>query len=112
MPAPLRLPNNIMHPTRSRVIDSGSKALGRVMMSVQQTMRDIAKAILDAAKGLLGLADQLKAADRQQRAVLTNLFDKISACLAATSSEIRAGEIPYGRYGELIEMRSCRLQAE
>ena len=75
-------------------------------------MRDIAKAILDAAKGLLGLADQLKAADRQQRAVLTNLFDKISACLAATSSEIRAGEIPHGRYGELIEMRSCRLQAE
>ena len=65
-------------------------------------MLDIAKAILDAAKGLLGLADQLKAADRQQRADLADLFDKISACLAATSSEIRAGEIPHGRCGELM----------
>jgi hypothetical protein len=65
-------------------------------------MLDIAKAILDAAKVLFGLADQLKAADRQQRADLANLFDKISACLAATSSEIRAGEIPHGRCGELM----------
>ena len=65
-------------------------------------MLDIAKAILDAAKAILGLADQLKTAERQQRAEMADLFDKISACLAATSSEIRAGEIPHGRCGELM----------
>ena len=65
-------------------------------------MLDIAKAILDAAKAILGLADQLKTAERQQRADMADLFDKISACLAATSSEIRAGEIPHGRCGELM----------
>ena len=65
-------------------------------------MLDIAKAILDAAKALLGLADQLNTAERQQRAEMADLFDKISACLAATSSEIRAGEIPHGRCGELM----------
>jgi hypothetical protein len=65
-------------------------------------MLDIAKAILDAAKTLLGLADQLKASDRQQRADMADLFDKISVCLASTSSEIRAGGIPHGRCGELM----------
>ncbi len=40
IPAPQRLPNNIMHPTRNREIDSGSRSFGRVMMSVGQTRCD------------------------------------------------------------------------
>jgi hypothetical protein len=38
-------------------------------------MLDIAKAILEAAKAILGLADQLKTAERQQRADMADLFD-------------------------------------
>jgi len=46
----------------------------------------------------VGLVDQLKTAGRQQRAEIADLFNKISACPAATSSEIRAGEITHGRW--------------
>ena len=35
IPAPQRFPNNIMHPTRHREIDSGSRSFGRVMMSAR-----------------------------------------------------------------------------
>jgi hypothetical protein len=37
IPAPQRLPNNIMHPTRHREIGSGSRFCERVMMSVRLT---------------------------------------------------------------------------
>jgi len=70
----------------------------RSITATNQAMLDIAKAILDAAKAILGLADQLKTAGRQQRAEIADLFNKISACPAATSSEIRAGEITHGRW--------------
>jgi hypothetical protein len=65
-------------------------------------MLDLAKAILDTAKVLLGLADQLKTADLQRRTDMASLFDAISACLASTTAEIHAGEIPHGRCGELM----------
>ena len=61
-------------------------------------MLDIAKAILDAAKALLGLADQLNTAERQQRADMADLFDKIRTYLSAESSIRRKsgveGELP------------------
>jgi len=65
-------------------------------------MLDVAKNILDILKSLLGLSDQLKAAERQRRADMAALFQNISNCLAATSGEIRAGGVPHGRCGELI----------
>ena len=36
IPAPQRLPNNIVHPTRHREIDSGSRPFGRAMTSVRE----------------------------------------------------------------------------
>jgi hypothetical protein len=65
-------------------------------------MLDVAKNILDVVKSLLGLSEQLKGAERQRRADMADLFEKISDCLAATSGEIRAGGVPYGRCSMLI----------
>jgi len=64
-------------------------------------MIDIFKIILDVAKSLLGMSEQLRQADRQRRADISDLFQKISTCLAAVSTEIRVGGIPHGRCGEL-----------
>lgn len=66
-------------------------------------MLDIFKTILDVAKSLLGLSDQLRAADRQRRQAMADLFEKISGCLVAVSTEIRRGGVPHGRCGELEE---------
>jgi hypothetical protein len=41
IPAPQRLPNNIIHPTRAREVASGNSCFGRVMMSVGQTEADL-----------------------------------------------------------------------
>jgi len=65
-------------------------------------MIDLAKNILDVAKALLGMSDQLRAAVRQRRADMANLFESISSCLATVSSEIRVGNVPHGKCGELI----------
>jgi hypothetical protein len=65
-------------------------------------MLDIVKNILDVVKSLLGLSTELKSAERQNRADMAKLFDDISACLAGTSAEIRAGAVPHGRCGELL----------
>ncbi len=64
-------------------------------------MLDIFKTILDVAKSLLGISDQLRNADRQRRTDMGNLFEQISDCLVAVSTEIRTGGIPHGRCGEL-----------
>jgi hypothetical protein len=63
---------------------------------------DVAKGILDVVKSLFGLSDQLRASNRQRREDMAKLFESISDCLAATSAEIRAGQVPHGRCGELI----------
>lgn len=65
-------------------------------------MISIVSNILEVAKSLIGLSDQLKAADRQRRVDMADLFQKISSCLASVSSEIRNGNVPHGRCGELI----------
>jgi len=64
-------------------------------------MLDIFKTILDVAKSLLGISDQLRNADRQRRAEMAKLFEQISDTLVAVSAEIRTGGIPHGRCGEL-----------
>jgi hypothetical protein len=63
---------------------------------------DIPKLFLDAAKLSIDLAGQLRNADRQRRTDIADLFDRIGDCLAAVSSEIRLGNIPHGKCGELL----------
>ncbi len=65
-------------------------------------MIGLAKNILDVAKILLGLSDQLRAAEKQRRLEMANLFESISSCLANVSGEIRVGNIPHGSCSELI----------
>jgi hypothetical protein len=62
-------------------------------------MLGVFKAILDLANSLLGVSAQLKSAERQRRLDMAELFEKISACLASVSREIRAGGVPHGRCG-------------
>ena len=64
-------------------------------------MLDIFKTILDVAKSLLGMSDQLRAGERQRRQDMADLFQKISGCLVAVSTEIRTGGVPHGRCAEL-----------
>jgi len=65
-------------------------------------MLDLFKTILELAKALFGLSDQLRAADQQRKKEIADLFDRISACLATVSGEIRMGKIPHGKCGELM----------
>lgn len=65
-------------------------------------MLDIIGNILGVVKSLLGMSDQLRAAQHQRRADMATLFEKISTCLATVSSEIRMGNVPHGRCNELI----------
>jgi len=64
-------------------------------------MIDIFKTILEVARSLLGISDQLRAADQQRRQRMADLFEKISGCLVAVSTEIRTGGVPHGRCAEL-----------
>lgn len=64
-------------------------------------MLDLFKGILEVAKSLLGMSDQLKSAKHQRKADMAVLFEKISTCLLTVSSEIRLGNIPHGKCGEL-----------
>ena len=64
-------------------------------------MLDIFKTILDVAKSLLGMSDQLRSADRERRNDMAQLFVQISECLVAVSTEIRTGGVPHGRCAEL-----------
>lgn len=58
--------------------------------------------ILNVAKSLLGLKDKLQAAEQARKERIANLFANIGECLVGVSSEIRNGQIPHGRCGELI----------
>jgi hypothetical protein len=73
-------------------------------------MLEIFKIILDVAKSLLGISDQLRKADQQRRTDLANLFEQISDTLVAVSTEIREGGIPHGRCAEL-QQYSAELPA-
>ena len=64
-------------------------------------MIDMFRTILEVARSLLGMSDQLRAADRQRRGDMAHLFEQIGGCLIAVSTEIRAGGVPHGRCAEL-----------
>lgn len=68
---------------------------------MEESMINIFKTILDVAKSLLGMSDQLRNADRQRRHDMSTLFEQISSCLAAVSTEIRTGGGAHGRCSEL-----------
>ena len=72
-----------------------------IQSHTEVAMLDIFKIILDVSKSLLGMSDQLRAADRKRREDMSDLFQKISTCLAAVSTEIRTGGVPHGRCAEL-----------
>jgi hypothetical protein len=59
------------------------------------------KTILEVAKAIFRLADQLKAANRQRKQDMAAFFADISSCLQAVAAEIRLGNIPHGRCSEL-----------
>lgn len=59
--------------------------------------------ILDVARSLLGMSDQLRSANRQRRGDMAVLFESISDCLVAVSTEIRTGGVPHGRCAELAQ---------
>jgi len=58
--------------------------------------------ILGVAKALLELAGRLTAAGQNRKEKTATLFENISGCLAEVSSEIRRGDVPYGRCHELM----------
>lgn len=62
----------------------------------------LAKSILSAAGSLLGLMGKIKDAQQDQRDRISDLFLQISDCLGAVSSEVRLGNTPHGKCGELI----------
>lgn len=64
-------------------------------------MMSIAVQLLDLAKNLLSMGDKLRAAQKERRAEMAALFLSVSQCLALVSAEIRAGQVPHGRCGEL-----------
>ena len=66
-------------------------------------MFDIFKTILEVAKSLLGVSEQLRSAGRERRGDMAQLFDAISECLVAVSTEIRTGGVPHGRCAELAQ---------
>lgn len=62
----------------------------------------VARNIIGVATSLFGLLGKLRGARVERRVAMAGLFEKISDCLAAVSGEIRAGNVPHGRCGELI----------
>lgn len=77
------------------------RSASSLFASRENAMLDLVKNILAVVKALLSVKDKLGAAAREQRIEMATLFLNISECLAATSAEIRAGQVPHGRCGEL-----------
>jgi hypothetical protein len=62
----------------------------------------ITENLVEAAKLVIGVLDKLRAAKREHKNDIANLFEEISACLATVSSEIRMGNVPSGKCGQII----------
>ena len=58
--------------------------------------------LVESAKLVIGVLDKLRAAKKQHRNDIADLFGKIGDCLVAVSSEIRMGNVPSGKCGEII----------
>ena len=67
------------------------------------TALDEFKRIHEVAHLLAQESHQLRHAEQQRRIDMGELFERISGCLTAVSSEIRQGRVPHGRCSELFE---------
>jgi hypothetical protein len=60
------------------------------------------KSLHEVSRSLSREAEQLRRAERDRRMDMAQLFEQISDCLTAVSSEIRAGRVPHGKCRELF----------
>jgi len=64
-------------------------------------MVGIIKDIIDVAKALFGVKENLAKANKQKRDEMADYFQAISVCLAGTYEKLSANEVPHGRCAEL-----------
>jgi hypothetical protein len=58
--------------------------------------------ILKLSKELLAFRDSFKKAKKERREELAKYFENISNCLDTVAKELRAGNIPHGKCGEML----------
>jgi hypothetical protein len=66
-------------------------------------MVGIIKDIIDVAKALFGVKENLAKANKQKRNEMAEYFQAISVCLVGTYENLLENEVPHGRCGELAE---------
>ena len=59
--------------------------------------------ILSVAQRLWVLKDNFSQANKEQKEELASYFENISNCLAETAKELRAGNMPHGNCGKMLE---------
>lgn len=65
-------------------------------------LKNIINNIRTVAQELLGVSEGLRAADKQRRSDMAALFYEISDCLSDVAAEIRLGNEPSGKCGEIM----------
>lgn len=64
--------------------------------------KKVVTGMLDVAKGIIELIPKLQAARREKRLRISQLMGEISECLVSVSAEIRVGNVPHGKCGQLV----------
>ena len=59
--------------------------------------------ILSLAQRLWVLKDNFSQANQEQKEELANYFEAISNCLGETATELRAGNLPHGNCGKMLQ---------
>ena len=59
--------------------------------------------ILSVAQRLWVLKDNFSRANKEQKEELAKYFEDISNCLGQTATELRAGNLPHGNCGKMLE---------
>ena len=59
--------------------------------------------ILSVGQRLWVLKDNFSRANKQQKEELAKYFEDISKCLGETATELRAGNLPHGNCGKILE---------
>ena len=59
--------------------------------------------ILSVAQRLWVLKDNFSQANQEQKEELANYFEAISNCLGETATELRAGNLPHGNCGKMLQ---------
>ena len=59
--------------------------------------------ILSVAQRLWILKDNFSQANKEQKEELASYFEQISNCLGQTAMELRAGNMPHGNCGKMLE---------